>query len=165
MGAHWSLLGGHLGPLWGYLGTLSAAFWSLLASLWAPWGSLWSLQTPPRNRQSALPTCNNLNRRLGGIIGSADPNREIGFGFVSCSCRACERARRSCVGVWGDASQRWWLEWQDVRLRRWLRFSPFAAIRKGFKAKSSDLTTLARVLRKFFGFDCIRKGFKEFLWI
>ena len=22
----------------------------------------------------------------------ADPNREIGFGFVSCSCRACVRA-------------------------------------------------------------------------
>ena len=33
-----------------------------------------------------------LYRRLGGIIGSADPNREIGFGFVSCSCRACVRA-------------------------------------------------------------------------
>ena len=24
---------------------------------------------------------------------SADPNREIGFGFVSCSCRACVRAK------------------------------------------------------------------------
>ena len=30
------------------------------------------------------------------------PNREIGFGFVSCSCRACVRACvRSCVGVRG----------------------------------------------------------------
>ena len=37
-----------------------------------------------------------IYRRLRGI------NREIGFGFVSCSCRACERARRSCVGVWGE---------------------------------------------------------------
>ena len=32
------------------------------------------------------------NRRLGGIINAVDPNREIGFGFVSCSCRACVRA-------------------------------------------------------------------------
>jgi hypothetical protein len=36
--------------------------------------------------------CMYTYRRLGGIIGSADPNREIGFGFVSCSCRACVRA-------------------------------------------------------------------------
>ena len=28
----------------------------------------------------------------GGKKASADPNREIGFGFVSCSCRACVRA-------------------------------------------------------------------------
>ena len=27
-----------------------------------------------------------------GSVTSADPNREIGFGFVSCSCRACVRA-------------------------------------------------------------------------
>ena len=26
------------------------------------------------------------------MVGSADPNREIGFGFVSCSCRVCVRA-------------------------------------------------------------------------
>ena len=32
-------------------------------------------------------------RRLGGIIDAVDPNREIGFGFVSCSCRACVRAK------------------------------------------------------------------------
>ena len=36
--------------------------------------------------------CCFIYRRLGGIIGSADPNWEIGFGFVSCSCRACVRA-------------------------------------------------------------------------
>ena len=30
--------------------------------------------------------------RLGGLFGAADPNREIGFSFVSCSCRACVRA-------------------------------------------------------------------------
>ena len=28
----------------------------------------------------------------GEIIDAGDPNREIGFGFVSCSCRACVRA-------------------------------------------------------------------------
>ena len=27
-----------------------------------------------------------------GKEATADPNREIGFGFVSCSCRACVRA-------------------------------------------------------------------------
>ena len=30
---------------------------------------------------------------IGGKEASADPNREIGFGFVSCSCRACVRAK------------------------------------------------------------------------
>ena len=29
---------------------------------------------------------------VGGKEALADPNREIGFGFVSCSCRACVRA-------------------------------------------------------------------------
>ena len=38
-------------------------------------------------------------RRVGGIIGSADPNREIGFGFVSYSCRACERAGEAKLRV------------------------------------------------------------------
>jgi len=50
-------------------------------------------------------------RRLRRTIDSVDHNREIGFGFVSCSCRACERAgeaRRSCVGVReSNVSQRW----------------------------------------------------------
>ena len=27
----------------------------------------------------------------GEIIDAGDPHREIGFGFVSCSCRVCER--------------------------------------------------------------------------
>ena len=34
-----------------------------------------------------------MYRRLGGRINAVDPNREIGFGFVSCSCRACVRAK------------------------------------------------------------------------
>ena len=49
----------------------------------------------------------------------ADPNREIGFGFVSCSCRACVRA---CEAVWvreGVFPQRWRLERQQTRLRAW----------------------------------------------
>ena len=29
---------------------------------------------------------------VGGKEASADPNREIGFGFASCLCRACVRA-------------------------------------------------------------------------
>ena len=29
---------------------------------------------------------------IRGNLASAKPNREIGFGFVSCSCRACVRA-------------------------------------------------------------------------
>ena len=28
----------------------------------------------------------------GGIIDLSIPNRDIGFGLVACSCRACERA-------------------------------------------------------------------------
>ena len=37
----------------------------------------------------------------GGIINAVDRHREIGSGFVACSCRASsERARRSCAGVW-----------------------------------------------------------------
>ena len=53
----------------------------------------------------------SIYRRLGGLIGSADPNREIGFGFVSCSCRACERAGEAKLRgrVGDDASSRWWL--------------------------------------------------------
>ena len=68
------------------------------------------------------------------------PNREIGFGFVSCSCRACVRAcvraklrgrARAC------ASHRWWPECPDVLVRR------------GFSAVSSRARSLlcARVLR------------------
>jgi len=33
-----------------------------------------------------------LGSEVVGKEATADPNREIGFGFVSCSCRACERA-------------------------------------------------------------------------
>ena len=42
-----------------------------------------------------------VKSEVGGKEASAEPNREIGFGFVSCSCRACVRAGeaklRECV--------------------------------------------------------------------
>ena len=66
----------------------------------------------------------------------ADPNREIGFGFVSCSCRACVRAKLR-ERVRDVLPQRWRLGWQEVlRLRRGFGFSVFAAISIGFKAFS-----------------------------
>ena len=33
-----------------------------------------------------------IGRKLIGILNAVDPNREIDFGFVPCSCRPCERA-------------------------------------------------------------------------
>ena len=48
-------------------------------------------------------------RRLRRIIGAGDANREIGSGFVSWSCRSCERAGeaklRGCVE--SSVGQRW----------------------------------------------------------
>ena len=40
----------------------------------------------------------------GGIINAVDRHREIGSGFVSCSCRACERAGEAklCGRVRGE---------------------------------------------------------------
>ena len=48
----------------------------------------------------------------------ADPNREIGFGFVSCSCRACERAGEAKLRgrVRGVPPHRWALGRQILRL-------------------------------------------------
>ena len=41
---------------------------------------------------------------VGGKEALADPNREVGFGFVSCSCRACVRAGEAklCGRVRGE---------------------------------------------------------------
>ena len=119
--------------------------------------------------------CFETNRRLRGI------NREIGFGFVSCSCRACVRACvRSCVSVrgtmilyaGGNISRVVLL----LLLRPGLQSGVFATIHKGFKeilciwcytqgfyGNFKDLLLYTRVLRKFFAFDAIRKGFKE-IW-
>ena len=42
------------------------------------------------------------------------------------------------------------------------KFFDFVAIRKGFKEKTINLLLYARVLRKFFDFIAIRNGFNEF---
>ena len=51
---------------------------------------------------------------IGGKETSAEPNREIGFGFVSCSCRACVRACEAVRVREGGAPQRWRLEREEV---------------------------------------------------
>ena len=55
-----------------------------------------------------------------GKSTSSTPNREIGFGFVSCSCRACERAGKAKLrGRVSDVPpQRWGPERQLGSLRR-----------------------------------------------
>ena len=47
-------------------------------------------------------------------------NREIDFAFVSCSCRACERAGEAKLRerVRDVPSQRWGVGWEDVLLLR-----------------------------------------------
>ena len=69
----------------------------------------------------------------GLTIGDwGEPNREIGFGFVSCSCRACVRA---CEAVWvreGGVSQRWRLERQEIRLRRGFGGGTVCCYTRGF---------------------------------
>ena len=62
-----------------------------------------ALIIPPNFRPSQL---------LSEVVGkeaTADPNREIGFGFVLCSCRACERAGEAKLRgrVRGVPPQRW----------------------------------------------------------
>ena len=71
----------------------------------------------------------------GKIIGSADPNREIGFGFVSCSCRACERAGEAKLRgrVRGVPPQRWASGLQILRRLAGTFRVKVAAIRVGFK--------------------------------
>jgi len=84
----------------------------------------------------------------------ADPNREIGFGFVSCSCRACERAGEAKLRehVRHVLPQRWCLGWQHF-LRRagfalGFALAPFTAIYIGFKQISLLWAHLAWVLSK-----------------
>ena len=68
---------------------------------------------------------------IGGNEALAEPNREIGFGFVSCSCRACVRAKL-CERVSEVSPQRWRLEWEEMRLRRGVRLLVFRCPYRGF---------------------------------
>ncbi len=88
-----------------------------------------------------------IYRRLRGI------NREIGFGFVSCSCRACVRAGEEKLRgrVRRVSSQRWCLWRWDVllllRLRHRFSLCVFATIHKGSKENHAHLLLYTRVLR------------------
>jgi len=92
----------------------------------------------------------HIESEVGGKSSFADPNREIGFGFVSCSCRACVRA---CEAVWarghvilnaGALASK--ISDSGVHFS----FFIFAAIRKGFKDFAQALLVYARVLRLCF---------------
>ena len=65
----------------------------------------------------------------------APPNREIDFAFVSCSCRACERAGEAKLRgrVRGVPPHRWASGLQIVRLLRGTSRVKVAAMRVGFK--------------------------------
>ena len=76
---------------------------------------------------------------VGGKGASAEPNREIGFGFVSCSCRACvraseaklrEHARGDISSVAGGLIWKMYFAGGDLLPHR------CDAIRKGFKQKT-----------------------------
>ena len=58
-----------------------------------------------------------FNNNVGGW--GSESNREIGFGFVSCSCRACERAGEAKLRgrVRGVPPGGWALGLQNFRLR------------------------------------------------
>ena len=71
-----------------------------------------------------------IYRRLRGI------NREIGFGFVSCSCRACMRAceaASACEGRVASTLEARLARFAARLLRPGFRLGVFAAIHKGFK--------------------------------
>ena len=79
------------------------------------------------------------------------PNREIGFGFVSCSCRACVRA---CEAVWACEAMcfsslvaRLATFPAPARLGHGFFSGLFVAMRKGFKDCAEILLLCARVLR------------------
>ena len=79
------------------------------------------------------------------------PNREIGFGFVSCSCRACVRA---CEAVWACEGMcfsslvaRMPGCARPARLLRGFVSGSFLVLRKGFKDCAGILVVCARVLR------------------
>ena len=70
--------------------------------------SQWHDQLQRQNVPVAWVTLDSLDSDLCRLMAHIESsfisimktqNREIGISFVSCSCRASERARRSCVGV------------------------------------------------------------------
>ena len=74
-----------------------------------------------------------------GIIDAVDPNREIGFGFVSCSCRACVRASEAKLRehARGDISSvAGGLIWKMCSAGGDFFTHRFDAIRKGFNQKT-----------------------------
>ena len=76
---------------------------------------------------------------MGGKKASAEPNREIGFGFVSCSCRACVRASEAKLRehARGDISSvAGGLIWKMFFAGGVLDNRRFDAIRKGFNQKT-----------------------------
>ena len=77
----------------------------------------------------------------GEIIDAGDPNREIGFGFVSCSCRACERAGEAklCGRVREQCFPTLGLRMATFPPGRGFFFCVFVAIYMGFKAFSHGL--------------------------
>ena len=95
---------------------------------------------------------------IGGKEASAEPNREIGFGFVSCSCRACVRAKLcACVGELllnaGGSNGKKFDSGVDCTL------CVFAVIRLGFKEE------ILQKLRKAVGFLNILLHSLVFAWV
>ena len=82
---------------------------------------------------------------IGGKEASADPNREIGFGFVSCWGRACVR---SCVSVCGGMLlNAGGSNGQKYCSGVGFAFSFFIAIRIGFKQFLQYVLPYTLVLR------------------
>ena len=84
------------------------------------------------------------------LIDAGGPNREIGFGFVSCSCRACERAgdAKLCGRVRGVLV--------DARLQ-----NAELSSCSGRALALACLLLLQRFLSKSLAFSVNRKGFNE----
>ena len=83
-----------------------------------------------------------------GIGVVRPPNREIDFDFVSCSCRACERAGEAKLRgrVRGVLPHGWALELQIIRLLVAVFGVTFDGVRVGFKPFRVVLCTSSPVL-------------------
>ena len=102
-----------------------------------------------------------------GINQLADPNREIGFGFVSCSCRACVRAgeaklcgcvREVCLPTLGARTAT-----NSTPGVGGFGFCFFVANYMGFKRFSHGLLLCSWVFWSFLVFDGMLMGFLMFL--